>query len=103
MDNQTKLQPVPYSRYRIHLTGSFSKKGFGFSYMRLAYENNITGSLFYESPKSIILDLTGMDKDILKTIIKCKKEDFIENIHILNKTSTKTKLPDFNVLNQIDE
>lgn len=70
--------------------------------MHMAYDNNITGSLFYESANSVILEITGNEPDILKTIEKCKKEDFINEIHILNKTITRNKLTDFIMLNQID-
>jgi hypothetical protein len=93
---------VPYLSYRVQLTGDFSKKGFGFTCMHMAYDNNITGSLFYESAHSIILELTGRDEDILKIIIKCKKEDYISDVYILNKKETENKLTDFIMLNQID-
>ena len=93
---------MPYSRYRIQLYGDFSRKGFGFTYTRLAIENNLTGSLYYESRYSVILEITGRDEDILKTIIKSKKEDYIEDVHILNKSITQNRLTDFIMLNQID-
>jgi hypothetical protein len=93
---------MPIFKYRIQITGVFSKKGFGFSCMHLAYDNNITGSLFYESANSVILEITGNESDILNTIEKCKKEEFINEIHILNKTLTRNKLTDFIMLNQID-
>lgn len=88
--------------YRLQLKGSFSRKGFGFSCMRLAYQNNITGTLFYESVGSVIIEITGNEKDINRVIEKCKKTDYITEVHILNKTKTAKKHKDFIMLNQID-
>ncbi len=93
---------MPYSQYRIQLTGSFSRKGFGFTCMHLAYDHHITGTLFYESPHAAILEITGNNADILRVIIKLKREPFIDDIHILSKTITEKKLTEFIMLNQID-
>lgn len=70
--------------------------------MRLAFQNKITGTLFYESVDSVILEITGNEEDIIKVIDHCKKEYYITEIHILNKTKTAKKLTDFIMLNQID-
>ena len=93
---------MPIFKYRIQLSGTFSKKGFGFSCMHFAHDNNISGSLFYESANSVILEITGEEADIIKTTDKCKKEEYISEIHILNKTITQNKSTDFIMLNQID-
>jgi len=93
---------VSHFQYRIQLNGDFVKKGFGFSCMHLTYNHHITGTLFYESPHAAILELTGSNTDILRVIIKLKRESFIDNIHILSKTITEKKLTDFIMLNQID-
>ena len=70
--------------------------------MHLAHNNNITGTLFYESANSVILDITGTESDILKTIEKSKKEAYVNEIHILNKSKTQNKSTDFIMLNQIN-
>lgn len=70
--------------------------------MRLAYQNNITGTLFYESENSVILEITGDEQDVDLIMKICTKEDFVTYIHILSKTKTDKKLTDFIMLNQID-
>ncbi len=93
---------MPLYKYRIQVKGTFSKKGFGFSCMRLAYQNNVTGTLFYESDNSVILEITGDEQDVDRITQICKKDDFVTDIHILGKTKTDKKLTDFIMLNQID-
>jgi len=93
---------MPLFQYRLQVIGNFSKKGFGFSCMQFAFKNNFTGSLFYESAESVILEITGREEDIIKTIDLCRREDYISDIHILFKTKTEKKLTDFIMLNQID-
>ena len=93
---------MPLFKYRLQVIGNFSKKGFGFSCMHLAYLNNITGSLFYESADSVILEITGEEGDTISMINQCKKQDYISEIFILNKTKTENKLTDFIMLNQIE-
>ncbi|MEZ5195947.1 MAG: acylphosphatase [Bacteroidales bacterium] len=96
------INTMPYFTYRLHVKGSFSQKGFGFSCMQLAYKNDITGTLFYESASSVILEITGNDEDIHQVIEKCKQAKCVTEIHILNKTTTTKKQNDFIMLNQID-
>ena len=91
-----------YFTYRLQVKGSFSKKGFGFSCMHMAYDFNLTGTLFYESTESVILEITGREEDIEKAIKQCKNVKFINEVLILNKTKAKNKLNDFIMLNQID-
>lgn len=93
---------MSHIQYRIQLNGDFSKKGFGFTCMHLTYDHHITGTLFYESSHSAILEMTGKNADILRVIIKLKRESFIDDIHILGKKETEKKSTDFIMLNQID-
>ncbi len=62
----------------------------------------ITGSLFYQSVDLVILEFTGEEVEIKRVIDKCEKEEFISEIHIMNRTKTTKKLTDFIMLNQID-
>lgn len=89
-------------QYRLQVIGHFAEKGFGFSCMHMAFQNRISGTLFYESAQSVILEITGEEDDILSAIEQCRKEDYITGIHVLNKIKTKNKSNDFIMLNQID-
>ncbi len=89
-------------QYSLQVKGNFSQKGFGFTCMQLAYKNNMAGSLFYESGESVILEISGDEEDLLNVINQCKKQSYINEIFILNKTKTQSKLTDFIMLNQID-
>ncbi len=91
-----------YYHYRIQAKGFFPNTGFGFSCMHLAYNNEVTGSLFYESDNSAILEITGNSEAIETLIDQIKQDDFIKDVFILNKTKTKNKSTDFIMLNQID-
>ncbi|OQX77723.1 MAG: hypothetical protein B6D61_06745 [Bacteroidetes bacterium 4484_249] len=91
-----------FSKYRIKAKGNFFNMGFGFSCMQLAFKNDFTGTLFYESAESVILEITGREEDIINVIDIWKREDYISNIHILFKTKTENKLTDFIMLNQIN-
>jgi hypothetical protein len=93
---------MPLHLYRIQVKGNFTEKGFGFSCMRMAFQNKITGTLLYESAHSAILEISGEEKDIISVLEQCKKEDYITEVHIINKTKTAHKLTDFIMLNQID-
>jgi hypothetical protein len=70
--------------------------------MRLADKYNISGSLFYESPLSVILEIIGTEEDISMIMEKCRKERYIDEIHILHKAITAKTSTDFIMLNQID-
>ena len=70
--------------------------------MRMAYQNNITGTLFYESANSAVLEITGKEKDITSLLEQCKNENYIIEVHILGKSKTTNKYTDFIMLNQID-
>jgi len=70
--------------------------------MQLAFKNDITGTLFYESSDSVILEITGNEEDINHLIKKCNQADYITEIYILNKTKSAKKITDFIMLNQID-
>ncbi|MCD4694977.1 MAG: hypothetical protein K8S16_01955 [Bacteroidales bacterium] len=91
-----------FFQYRIQVKGNFFKKGFGFSCMQLAFNNNFTGTLFYESVESVILEITGREEDLISAIDLWKTEDYISDINILFKTKTENKLTDFIMLNQIN-
>lgn len=91
-----------YYNYRIRLTGSFLHKGFGFSCMQMAFEHRLTGTLLYESENSILIEISGREKDILMAIEMCKGVSFIREVIILSKTRTTKTFIDFIMLNQID-
>ena len=93
---------MPYVSYRLQITGSFLNRGFGFSCMREAYDNNISGTLFYESAESVIIEISGREQDLIRLVENCKKADYIKDIHILKRTRTSKKADDFIMLNQID-
>ena len=89
-------------QYKILINGNLSKKGLGFSCMRMAYENNISGTLYYESANSAVIEITGSEKAAINFIEQCKTINYINEIHTLNKTQTIIKHTDFIMLNQID-
>ena len=91
-----------FFQYRLQVKGDFSNKGFGFSCMQLAFKNNFTGTIFYESAESVILEITGREEDLISAVNLWKREDYIRDIHILFKTNTENKLTDFIMLNQIN-
>jgi len=104
LDHQTttSLMPLSYYLYRLRVRGTFSQKGFGFTCMQLTINNNITGTLFYESANSVILEFTGKEEDVNRVLEKCKQANYINEILILNKTKPEKKINDFIMLNQID-
>ena len=85
----------------IIVQGDLLNKGFGFVCMELAFKNDIGGTLFYESEKSAILDITGEDKDIKKMIDKCNEENYVVSINTLIKSQTNNKIKDFIILNKL--
>jgi acylphosphatase len=89
-------------KYIIKITGNFSKKGFGFSCMHLAYQNDVTGSFFYESPNSVIIEVYGTEDSIDHILEHCRKAEFVEHIRILEKQQTEKKSTEFIMLNQIE-
>ena len=93
---------VSYSHYRIRITGSLASKGFGFFCMHAAFKSNVTGSIFYESEHSAILEMTGNKEDILLVIESCRQEHFVRDVDILARSHSNSKLTDFIMLNQID-
>lgn len=70
--------------------------------MQLAFKNSITGTLFYESAESVILEVSGNEEDIMRIIEECKQTNYITEIHVLNKSKVENKLTDFIMLNQIN-
>ncbi len=85
--------------YKIE--GKLKDKGFGFLCMQLASENGITGTLFYKSESNAILEANGDSKNINIMLNKCRQEDYITKIEILNTTFTDVTFNDFIILNQI--
>jgi acylphosphatase len=100
------MQPCLYTmfsyQYTIRLTGSFLRKGFGFSCMRAAYELNLTGSIFYESGESVQIELEGNEKSIEQLIGEWVNIDFIRHIRILGKSEILLTKNDFIMHNQLD-
>lgn len=89
-------------QYKILITGNLSQKGFGFSCMSLAYKNDISGSLYYESVNSAVLEITGSEKAAVNFIEQCRTMNYINDVHTLNKIQTLIKQTDFIMLNRID-
>ena len=93
---------MSFSHFRIRITGSLALKGFGFSCMHAAFESNVTGSIFYESENSAIVEMTGKEEDVLHVVETCRGESFVEGVEILARHHSNSKLSDFIMLNQID-
>lgn len=88
--------------YRIEVRGTLSNKGFGFWCMRTAFQNNLTGTIFYLSENAAILEISGKEGDIIETIDHYRGLEYISKIKILDKYKTGKKFNDFIMLNQID-
>jgi len=70
--------------------------------MHMAYNNNVTGSLYYESENSVIIEIIGKSEAIKNLIEEIRQDDFISDVFILHIKKTAKTSTDFIMLNQID-
>lgn len=88
-------------KYQIELTGSFAKKGFGFSCMQKALEMGITGKLEYINEGLIRILVQGSEKDISEINTWFVKIPDIKDIKYHKVHASNTHFNDFIIVNSI--
>jgi acylphosphatase len=89
------------AKHTVEVEGTLRNKGFGFLCMQLASKYKITGTLFYKTGEIAVLDISGDYENIQKMLNRCREEDYIKKIEILNKNTAIQTINDFLLLNQI--